>query len=61
VAQILGYLRSSRTEDGLLINFGSEKFQIKKYILNERGSQGLLRDITALAWFAVGSLLLCRG
>ena len=32
-AQILGYLRSSQIEDGLLINFGSYKFQITKYIL----------------------------
>ena len=30
-AQLLGYLRSCRVEHGLLINFGSTKFQIKKY------------------------------
>ena len=35
VAQILGYLRSSRIEDGLLINFGSPKLQIRKYVLND--------------------------
>ena len=34
-AQILGYLKSSRLEHGLLINFGSYKFQIRKYIWNE--------------------------
>jgi GxxExxY protein len=34
IAQILGYLRSSRREHGLLINFGAAKFQIKKFILN---------------------------
>jgi len=34
VAQILGYLRSSRIEHGLLINFGAPKIQIKKYILS---------------------------
>ena len=33
-AQLLGYLRSSRTEHGLLINFGSPKLQIKKYLLS---------------------------
>lgn len=33
-AQILGYLKSSRIEHGLLINFGSYKFEIKKYIWN---------------------------
>lgn len=31
-AQILGYLKSSRMEHGLLINFGSYRFQIRKYI-----------------------------
>ena len=31
-AQILGYLKASRFSHGLLINFGSYKFQIKKYI-----------------------------
>ena len=35
VAQLLGYLRSSRIEHGLLVNFGAAKFQIKKYILND--------------------------
>ena len=35
IAQILGYLKSSRIEDGLLINFGSYRFQIKKYILSQ--------------------------
>ena len=35
VAQLLGYLRASRIEHGLLINFGAPKNQIKKYILND--------------------------
>lgn len=35
-AQLLGYLRSSRIEHGLLINFGSQKFEIKKYALSNR-------------------------
>jgi len=34
IAQILGYLRATRREHGLLINFGAPKFQIKKYILD---------------------------
>ncbi|HRH42332.1 MAG TPA: GxxExxY protein [Pyrinomonadaceae bacterium] len=34
VAQILGYLRSSKIEHGLLINFGASTMQIKKYVLN---------------------------
>jgi len=36
VAQLLGYLKSTRLEHGLLINFGSYKFQIKKYIRSDR-------------------------
>jgi GxxExxY protein len=42
-AQILGYLKSARIEDGLLINFGSFKFEIKKYILSREGTQGTQR------------------
>ena len=37
VAQILGYLRSSRVEHGLLINFGAPKFEIRKYALSRIG------------------------
>ena len=37
VAQILGYLRAARIEHGLLINFGSAKFQIRKFILTASG------------------------
>ena len=33
IAQLLGYLRSSRIEHGLLVNFGSSKLQIRKYVL----------------------------
>jgi len=33
-AQILGYLKSSRIEHGLLINFGSYRFEIEKYVWN---------------------------
>ena len=38
VAQLLGYLKSTRIEHGLLINFGSYKFEIKKYVLSQGGS-----------------------
>ncbi len=34
-AQILGYLKSTRLEHGLLINFGSYKFQIRKFVWTE--------------------------
>ena len=33
VAQLLGYLRASRIEHGLLINFGGPRLEVKKYIL----------------------------
>jgi GxxExxY protein len=34
IAQLLGYLRASRFEHGLLINFGSSRLQIRKLILS---------------------------
>ena len=57
-AQLIGYLRSANIEHGLLINFGSYKFQIKKYILdktNRRASKAkalsLLLPFVSLALF----------
>jgi GxxExxY protein len=35
VAQLLGYLRASRVEHGVLVNFGAPKFQIRKYALRD--------------------------
>jgi GxxExxY protein len=35
IAQVLGYLRSSRIEHGLLINFGNHRLQIKKLVLSK--------------------------
>ena len=34
VAQLLGYLRASRIEHGLLINFGAPHLQIRKFALS---------------------------
>ena len=34
IAQLLGYLKSARIETGLLINFGSAKLHIKKYLMS---------------------------
>jgi GxxExxY protein len=42
IAQVLGYLKSSRLQHGLLINFGSYKFEIRKFILSE--TQRLLAE-----------------
>ena len=38
-AQILGYLKSSRKEHGLLINFGSYRFQIRKFAFSQPGEE----------------------
>jgi GxxExxY protein len=37
-AQVLGYLKSSRVGHGLLINFGSHKFEIRKYVWSEENT-----------------------
>ncbi len=36
-AQLLGYLKSTGTEHGLLVNFGSYRFEIKKFVLQLNG------------------------
>ncbi len=41
VAQLLGYLRASRKEHGLLINFGAPVLQIKKYALSRDLDSGI--------------------
>ena len=33
MAQTLGYIRASRQRDAMLINFGGEKLQVRKFIL----------------------------
>jgi GxxExxY protein len=40
VAQMLGYLRASRIEHGLLMNFGARKFEIRKYVLSQTEAAG---------------------
>jgi len=35
IAQLLGYLRSSRIETGLLVNFGASKLYIKKFLMTD--------------------------
>ncbi len=36
VAQLLGYIKGTGLEHGLLINFGSYTFEIKKYVLSQQ-------------------------
>lgn len=36
IAQLLGYLRSSKIEHGLLINFGNQRLQVKKLVLSNK-------------------------
>jgi GxxExxY protein len=57
-AQIIGYLKSARLEHGLLINFGSYKFEIRKFAWSDqlqKSKAGLVSVfISALfAFFAV--------
>jgi GxxExxY protein len=55
-AQVLGYLKSCRLEHGLLINFGSYKFEIRKFVWAERPPRrsGFLSLLSAVfAFFAV--------
>jgi GxxExxY protein len=40
-AQVLGYLKSSRLEHGVLINFGSAKFEIRKFVWSQASGDGL--------------------
>lgn len=35
MAQLFGYLRASRIEHGMLINFGASRLQVRKYVLND--------------------------
>ena len=60
-AQILGYLKSARLEHGLLMNFGSYKFEVRKFVWSENQPQRTQRTqrvlgllVSALsAFFAV--------
>ena len=61
VAQILGYLRSSGVEHGLLINFGAPKFEIKKYALSRPGQGGVATGLTAMLLSVFASLAPFRG
>ncbi|MBI2926344.1 MAG: GxxExxY protein [Verrucomicrobia bacterium] len=63
VAQVLGYMRASRIEHALLINFGGSRLEVRKYILNDafraqdgsalkrsRGLLSLFAPLCAFLW-----------
>ena len=56
VAQILGYLKSARLQHGLLINFGSYKFELRKFVWSQdavrRKSKLSFLSSALLAFFA---------
>jgi GxxExxY protein len=48
-AQILGYLKSARIANGLLINFGSYKFEIRKFAWSEpKKKHGTVRNTDSM-------------
>ena len=61
IAQILGYLKAARIEHGLLINFGSYRFQIKKFILRETTRPGVGTRIASFLASLSAFFVFCRG
>ena len=57
VDQILGYLKAARMEHGVLINFGSYKFEMKKYIDSRERTQGTqtARETISGVFFALSA------
>jgi len=47
-AQILGYLKSARLSHGLLINFGSPKFEIRKFAWTEEKARSSRKECIEL-------------
>lgn len=61
IAQLLGYLKSARIEHGLLINFGSAKFQIRKYALSQSPQQQLGTTLTSVLFNLFALFAFFRG
>jgi GxxExxY protein len=61
VAQLLGYLRASRIEHGLLINFGAPRFAIKKYALSQLSRDGIFDRLAMLLASLFAPLAIFRG
>ena len=62
IAQTLGYLKASRIEHGLLINFGSYRFQVRKYAFSQgRTTEGGLGKLACLLPFVSAFFAFFRG
>ncbi|SRR6266536_3030724 len=64
IAQLLGYLRASRIEHGLLMNFGAPRFEIRKYALSRIGddrSRGKLTGFLLSIFSVFSSFASFRG
>ena len=61
VAQMLGYLRASRIEHGLLMNFGARKFEIRKYALSQAEKTGCSSSVLGFLVSLFAPFALFRG
>jgi GxxExxY protein len=60
-AQTLGYLRASRIEHGLLMNFGAPKFEIRKFALSQADAKHRSSGVIGVLLSALASFALFRG
>ena len=60
-AQTLGYLRASRIEHGLLMNFGAPKFEIRKYALSQADVKIRPGSVLGVLLSVLASFALFRG
>jgi GxxExxY protein len=58
-AQVLGYLKSARIEHGLLINFGSYKYEIRKFAWSQASTSGGGRSSSLMALISALFCVLC--
>ena len=61
IAQLLGYMRGSRIEHGLLMNFGAFRFAIRKFALSNGSTEGVGGKLVGLLLFFSAYLALFRG
>jgi GxxExxY protein len=60
-AQLLGYLKSSRIEHGLLVNFGSYRFEIKKFVFGSQPTASRSGILSSVILFLSGISAFFRG